>query len=90
MSASIKIVSVTKVMSRNLMVDFWQNIKSMFGGRLLGYEKAIDVATNQAIDELYKKYPMVKYVRIEFCIVAPGAYGIIAYGEDIVNNESNN
>lgn len=86
MSANIKIVYVTKVMCRNYFVDAWNNIKNFFGGRLKGYEKAIDMAADEALKELYTKYPGVKYVRLEFGIVAPAAYAVMAYGECIIEN----
>lgn len=75
-----RIVWITKVVSRNFVSDFLENIKNIMGGRLKNYERLLDHSINMATEEFYNKYPEAKEVRIEFTEFTNGALAIIVHG----------
>ena len=77
----MRTVFTVRIVSRNEISDFGQSLKNIFGGRLKGYEKMLNKAVGEALQELYIKYPNVQNVRISTSQIVLGAAEIIVYGE---------
>ena len=72
-------VYVTKVVSRNFLVDIWASVQNMFGKNLTGYEKMVSKGMKQ-IEEETKDFDM-KWFRYEITQLGNGAISITFYGE---------
>jgi uncharacterized protein YbjQ (UPF0145 family) len=76
-----KIVFVSKVNSRNFVDDFRADLKNIIGGRLKTYEICVNEALNQAIEELYNKYPLVANVKIQISEFSNKSILVVVYGD---------
>jgi uncharacterized protein YbjQ (UPF0145 family) len=54
-----KFVFAVRVKTRNLYADIFQSIRNMLGMNLISYENMITEAIQDAVEELYEKYPNV-------------------------------
>ena len=72
--------SITRVVTKNIVVDSFQGLRNFFGLRLRGYEKML----NQHIEELIKlaelKYN-ISWWRLSINPLTSGSVMITVYGE---------
>jgi len=86
MSASVRMVCVVRVRSRGWLVRVWNGFKIFFGCRLGAFEQVVGVAAGEALDELYLKFPSVRFVRVEPFRVGVGCWGVLVCGECVVED----
>ena len=73
--------NITRVVTRNVIVDSFQGIRNLFGLRLRGYEKMIDEAIRELTTQMNALYP--KHIWHRFVINPLGKQScmVIVYGE---------
>lgn len=76
-----EMITITKVVARNFVVDFFSKWRNIFGMNLTGYEKMIDRGIKQVTDELKEKKVKLKWFRYEITELTNGAMAIMLYGE---------
>lgn len=77
----MKQITITKVVSRNFVLDMFTNIQNMFGMNLTYYEKMIQKGIAQVQQELQEKNINVGWYRYEISQLSNGAMAILFYGE---------
>ncbi len=77
----MKSVHITKVVSRNFILDIWAQIQNMFGMNLTVYEKMVDKAMKAVDIELESQQVKLKWFRYEITQLTNGAVSITLYGE---------
>ncbi len=80
-----ELLTVVVVLAANVIKDIRENIRNLVGGRMSHYEKMIQDAVDEAMENLDKKakergYDGVLGVKIANPTVVEGAIEIIAYG----------
>lgn len=70
---------ITRVVSRDLVRDWFQDIRSMFGARLRAYEQRIDESIDEVFDELALE-GTIKWYRINQDVIGDSII-ITIYGE---------
>jgi hypothetical protein len=73
--------SITKVYTKNIIIDSFQRIRNIFGLRLRGYEKMINRATDALLEEANTKYPKIKWWRLTINPLTKGSVMLTIYGE---------
>ena len=73
--------TITKVVSRNFIMDLVSSMQNFFGLNLTGYEKMIDRGMNQIKEELSNKETKLKWYRYEITQLTNGAVSITLYGD---------
>jgi uncharacterized protein YbjQ (UPF0145 family) len=77
----MRTVFIVRVITKDMISDFFARVRSIIGGRVKSYERLIEQTLNEMSKELYKKYPKVKNVRLGTTeMIADGAE-LILYGE---------
>ena len=76
-----KLVSITRVYSRNFVSDFTQELKNIVGGRLKSYELMIEKGIEKCQEEFYKKYPTAQNAKLQVNEFGNKAISIVIYGE---------
>jgi len=74
-------VAITKVVSRNFIMDFVAVFQNMVGLNLTSYEKMIDKGMEQIKEELTSKNIKLIWYRYEITQLTSGAVSITLYGE---------
>jgi uncharacterized protein YbjQ (UPF0145 family) len=77
----MKRFSITQVVTRNIIVDSFQGIRTTFGLRLRGYEKMINETTKILIDRMNCQYSSVAWWRLSINPIGKDAVMITVYGE---------
>lgn len=77
----MKTVFVVRVVSRDIITDFVSRFRSILGGRVRAYERAIQEGLESAYEELKTKYPNITNVRFGTTEMMSDACEIILYGE---------
>lgn len=73
---------ITRVMTRDVVTDFFQSIRNLFGLRLRRYEKMIKQGHKDLIEEMRIRYDNnVKWYRLSVNPLVSGSVMIIIYGE---------
>ena len=85
-----ELLTVVVVAAANVIKDIRENIRNLVGGRMTHYEKMIDDAVNQALQDLEQKakdrgYDGVVGVKIANPTVVEGAIEVIVYGNGFKN-----
>ena len=85
-----ELLTVVVVAAANVIKDIRENIRNLVGGRMTHYEKMIEDAVNQALQDLEKKakergYDGVIGVKIANPTVVEGAIEVIVYGNGFKN-----
>ena len=75
------IITITKVVSRNFIIDIVSSFQNMIGTNLTYYEKMIDRGMKQISDQLEKEEIKLKWYRYEITQLTSGAVSIILYGD---------
>ena len=74
-------ITITKVVSRNFIMDIVSSFQNMIGTNLTSYEKMIDRGMKQISDQLEKDKIKLKWYRYEITQLTSGAVSITLYGD---------
>jgi len=74
--------SITRVTTKNIIIDSFQGIRNFLGFRLRGYESMINKHSNEVIQEANLIYN-IKWFRMSINPLTSGAVMITIYGEGI-------
>lgn len=72
--------NITRVATKNIVIDSFQGIRNLFGLRLRGYEGMINKHIDEVTEEMKLKYD-VEWYRMSVNPLAKGSVMIILYGE---------
>jgi len=72
--------SLTRVATKNIIIDSFQGLRNLLGLRLRGYESMITKHTNQIMYEVKLEYD-IKWYRLSINPLTNGSVMITAYGE---------
>ncbi len=75
-------IQITKVVTKNFIMDFVASIQNLLGMNLKAYEVMIEKGYKQINDELKKKRIKLKWFRFEITQLTNGAVAIMLYGEE--------
>ena len=75
-------ITITKVVTRNLIMDIISGIQNMLGMNLNSYEDMISKGIKQIEDELKEKKIKLKWFRYEMNQLTNGGMAIMLYGEE--------
>lgn len=78
----MKIITITRVVTRNIFMDVVARLQNVFGMNLSSYEKMITKAMNSIKEEISEKKIKVKWFRFETSQLTNGAMMITFYGEE--------
>lgn len=76
----MKKFSLTRVYTKNIVIDSFQGIRNIFGLRLRGYENMINNATQEIIDLAESKYK-ISWWKLTINPLTKGSVMITIYGE---------
>lgn len=71
---------ISRVVTRDVVRDFFAGIRNFFGFRLRTYEKMIDFHTEKILEEMRLKYKKIKWYRININQLTSGSAMINVYG----------
>ena len=74
-------ITITKVVSRNFIMDFVAKFQNIVGSNLTSYEKMINDGMKQVQDELKERKLTMKWYRYEITQLTNGAMAIMMYGD---------
>jgi len=74
-------INITKVVSRNFILDFVAKFQNLVGMNLTSYEKMVDKGMDQIKEELNEKDMKLKWYRYEITQLTNGAVSITCYGD---------
>lgn len=74
-------IHITKVVSRNFVLDFVAKFQNMVGLNLTSYEKMANKAMEQIQDELTNTGVKLKWYRYEITQLTNGAMSVTLYGD---------
>lgn len=75
-------INITKVVTRNFILDFVSRIQNIFGINLKFYEKMIEKGIDEIKKELKEKKIELKWYRYEITQLTNGAIAIVLYGDE--------
>jgi len=75
----MKQITITKIVSRNFILDIVARIQNMFGMNLTSYEKMVEKGMQQIKEELSSKE--LNWYRYEITQLTNGAVSITLYGD---------
>ena len=78
---TINQITITKVVSRNFIMDFVSKLQNMVGLNLTSYEKMIQKGISQIEEEVKQRKTKLKWFRYEISQLSNGAMAIMFYGE---------
>lgn len=76
-----KQITITKVVSRNFIMDMVSGVQNLFGLNLTSYEKMVDRGMEQIQEELNLNSYNLNWYRYEITQLTNGAVSITFYGE---------
>ncbi len=79
----MKQITITKVVSRNFIMDVVAKFQNLVGANLTSYERMIDSAMKQISDELETKEIKLNWYRYEITQLTNGAVSVTLYGDKI-------
>ena len=74
-------IRITKVVTKNFVLDFWARLQNIMGQNLTSYEKMIDKGMDQIDEELEEEGITLAWHRYEIGQLLNGAVIITLYGE---------
>jgi len=77
----MRTVFVVRVVTKDMITDFFARFKSMVGGRIISYENLIRESLEDMEKELRTKYPSVRNVRFGTTEMIKDGAELILYGE---------
>lgn len=75
-------ITIVKVVTRNMIMDMVAKFQNLVGMNLTSYEKMIDKGIEQVQEELKKKKIKLKWYRYETTQLTNGAMSIMFYGDE--------
>ena len=78
----MKQITITKVVSRNFVLDFWSSVQNLIGENLTSYEKMADKAIEQIKQEIKEKNVELIWFRYETTQLTNGSLMVLLYGEE--------
>ena len=78
----MKQITITKVVSRNFVLDFWSSVQNLIGENLTSYEKMADKAIEQIKQEIQQKTVELIWFRYETTQLTNGSLMVLLYGEE--------
>ena len=75
-------INITKVVTRNIIMDIVANIENILGMNLKSYEDMINKGIKEIEEELEEKKIKLKWYRYEMNQLTNGAMAIMLYGEE--------
>lgn len=85
---TMRTVFKVRVISKDMITDFFARFRSILGGRVKAYERAIQEGIEEAYEELIKEFPNIQNVRFGTTEMLNDACEIIIYGE-VIEEEYN-
>jgi len=76
-----KVVFRVRVISKDVLSDSFARFKSIIGGRIRGYERAIESGLEDLYHELILEFPNIKNIRFGTTEMLNDACELILYGE---------
>ena len=76
-----KAITITKVVSKNFIMDIVASFQNMVGFNLTGYEKMVQKGMEQIEAELLLKGIKLSWYRYEITQLTSGAVSITLYGD---------
>jgi len=77
-----KQITITKVVSRNFIMDFVAKFQNTVGLNLTSYEIMVQKGISQIEEELKQRQTKLKWFRYEISQLSNGAMAIMFYGEE--------
>ncbi len=78
----MKNITITKVVTRNFIMDIVAQLQNLIGSNLTSYERMIDKAIAQIEEELEERKIKLKWYRYEITQLTNGAVAIMLYGDE--------
>jgi len=75
-------INITKVVSKNFIMDFVARFQNLLGLNLVSYEDMVDKGIKQIQKELEDKGIKLKWYRYEITQLTNGAMAIMLYGDE--------
>lgn len=80
-----ELLMVVCVMAANVVKDIRENIRNLVGGRMTHYEKLVDLAVQEALDDMARKaaergYDGVVGMKISHPALVDGGVEVVVYG----------
>ena len=75
-------ITITKVVARNFIMDFIASFQNLIGKNLTSYERMINEATEQIKQDLADKKIKLKWYRYEITQLTNGAVAVVLYGDE--------
>ena len=75
-------ILITKVVTKNFVMDFVARIQNILGMNIVTYEKMIKNAQQQIENELKEKQIRLKWYRYEIAQLTNGAMSVTLYGDE--------
>jgi len=79
----MKQITITKVVTRNFIMDLVSSMQNFFGLNLTGYEKMVDRGMEQIKEEIAERDIELNWYRYEITQLTNGAVSITLYGDRI-------
>ena len=76
-----KQVTITKVVTKNFVMDMVSSMQNFFGLNLTSYEKMVQKGMDQIMEQLKKKEIELNWYRYEMTQLTNGAVSITLYGD---------
>lgn len=73
--------SLTRVVTKNFVVDSFQGVRNLFGLRLRGYERMLNNNITEIISEAELKFKKILWYRLSINQLGKGSVMITIYGE---------
>ena len=77
----MKSITITKVVSKNFIMDIVASFQNMVGFNLTGYEKMVQKGMAQIEEELESREIKLSWYRYEITQLTSGAVSITLYGD---------
>ena len=74
-------IHISRVVTRNVVIDFVAKIQNVMGRRMSGYEKMIDNGTVEIWKEVKERKLKMKWYRFQMTQLSNGAIALLFYGE---------
>lgn len=77
----MKEVFIVRVVTKDMISDFFARMKSLIGGRIKSYELLLQETLEEMYDELVKKYPNIQNIKIATTEMIKDGAELIMYGQ---------
>lgn len=77
--------SITRIVSRNVFLDIFQQIRNLFGLNLKEYETKVNDTVHEILDEVDNKY-QTEWFRVQTDQLSDRAMMITVFGEGYIKN----